>query len=483
MQLRVIQRILGLLLMVFSSTLLPPIAIGLYFADGAVAPFVEAFFLTLLFGFLLFYPVRYQVRELKLRDGFLVVVLFWTVLGFAGGLPIYLTGIDDISVTDSIFESISGLTTTGATVILGLDSLPHALLFYRQELQWLGGMGIIVLAVAVLPMLGVGGMQLFRAETPGPVKDTKLTPRITETAKALWYIYLGLTISCALAYWLAGMSIFDAVSHSFSTVAIGGFSTHDASIGYFDSTAIQFIAIVFMLLSGVNFALHFTAVLYRSLSPYQRDAEFKTYMSVLILVSIITIGYLSISNIYESTTESIIEGLFQVVSIGTTTGFTTSEYYSWPGFLPVLLLYVSFIGGCSGSTGGGIKVIRILLLVKQGARELKRLIHPNAQIVVKIGKKPMPEKVIEAVWGFFAAYFAISALMILLLMATGLDQETAFSAVAACLNNLGPGLGDVGQNFASINDPAKWILMLAMLLGRLEIFTLLVLFTPAFWRK
>ena len=483
MQLRVIQRILGLLLMVFSSTLLPPIAIGLYFADGAVAPFVEAFFLTLLFGFLLFYPVRYQVRELKLRDGFLVVVLFWTVLGFAGGLPIYLTGIDDISVTDSIFESISGLTTTGATVILGLDSLPHALLFYRQELQWLGGMGIIVLAVAVLPMLGVGGMQLFRAETPGPVKDTKLTPRITETAKALWYIYLGLTISCALAYWLAGMSIFDAVSHSFSTVAIGGFSTHDASIGYFDSTAIQFIAIVFMLLSGVNFALHFTAVRYRSLSPYQRDAEFKTYMSVLILVSIITIGYLSISNIYESTTESIIEGLFQVVSIGTTTGFTTSEYYSWPGFLPVLLLYVSFIGGCSGSTGGGIKVIRILLLVKQGARELKRLIHPNAQIVVKIGKKPMPEKVIEAVWGFFAAYFAISALMILLLMATGLDQETAFSAVAACLNNLGPGLGDVGQNFASINDPAKWILMLAMLLGRLEIFTLLVLFTPAFWRK
>ena len=344
-------------------------------------------------------------------------------------------------------------------------------------------MGIIVLAVAVLPMLGIGGMQLFRAETPGPVKDNKLTPRITETAKALWYIYLGLTVACCLAYWAAGMSFFDAVAHAFSTVAIGGFSTHDASMGYFNSAAIELIAVVFMLASGVNFALHFSAFRNVSLKPYQRDAEFRTYISVLAVVSVITIGYLQATKTFESSTESIVEGLFQVVSIGTTTGFTTAEYYSWPGFLPVLLLYISFMGGCSGSTGGGIKVIRILLLVKQGVRELKRLIHPNAQIVVKIGRKPLPEKVIEAVWGFFAAYFAISALMILTLMATGLDQETAFSAVAACLNNLGPGLGDVGQNFASINDFAKWTLCLAMLLGRLEIFTLLVLFTPGFWRK
>jgi trk system potassium uptake protein TrkH len=483
MQFLVIQRILGLLMMVFSSTLLPPIVTGLVYQDGAILPFVEAFFLILVAGFLLYWSVRQHKKELRLRDGFLVVVLFWSVLGLAGGLPIYLSGIYDISVTDAVFESMSGITTTGATVIVGIDELPHSLLLYRQELQWLGGMGIIVLAVAVLPMLGVGGMQLFRAETPGPVKDTKLTPRITETAKALWYIYLGLTISCCLAYWLAGMSFFDALSHSFSTVAIGGFSTHDASIGYFDSTAIQFIAIVFMLLSGVNFALHFTSIRNRSLRPYQRDAEFRTYILVLSVVSVITIGYLQLTHTFDSTAESIIEGLFQVVSIGTTTGFTTAEYYSWPGFLPVLLLYVSFIGGCSGSTGGGIKVIRILLLVKQGMRELRRLVHPNAQIAVKIGKKAMSEKVIEAVWGFFAAYFAISALMILLLMATGLDQETAFSAVAACLNNLGPGLGDVGRNFASINDPAKWILCLAMLLGRLEIFTLLVLITPAFWKK
>ena len=473
---------MGLLMIVFSSTLLPPIAAGLFFQDGAVLPFVEAFALTLLTGFLLYYPVRHHKRELRLRDGFMVVVMFWTVLGVAGGLPIYL-GIDGISITDSVFESISGLTTTGATVIVGIDDLPHSLLLYRQELQWLGGMGIIVLAVAVLPMLGVGGMQLFRAETPGPVKDTKLTPRITETAKALWYIYLGLTVACCLAYWVAGMTFFDAIAHSFSTVAIGGFSTHDASIGYFDSTAIELVAVVFMLLSGINFAIHFTAWRNRSLKPYRRDAEFRTYILVLFIVSLITIGYLQATHIFESTTESIVTGLFQVVSIGTTTGYTTAEYYTWPGFLPVLLLYVSFIGGCSGSTGGGIKVIRILLLVKQGVRELRRLVHPNAQIAVKIGKKAMPEKVIEAVWGFFAAYFAISALLILLLMATGLNQVTAFSAVAACLNNLGPGLGDVGQNFASINDVAKWILCVAMLLGRLEIFTLLVLFTPAFWRK
>ncbi|MEM7563201.1 MAG: TrkH family potassium uptake protein [Pseudomonadota bacterium] len=483
MQLLVIQRIFGLLLIVFSSALLPPMLVGMIYQDGATGSFVQAFFAILFSGFLLYFPARKHKKELRLRDGFLVVVLFWTVLGVAGGLPLYLSGVYDISITDAVFESISGLTTTGATVIVGIDQLPHSILIYRQELQWLGGMGIIVLAVAVLPMLGVGGMQLFRAETPGPVKDTKLTPRITETAKALWYIYLGLTVSCCLAYWVAGMSLFDAVSHSFSTVAIGGFSTHDASIGYFDSTAIELVAIVFMLLSGVNFAIHFTAFRNRSLNPYRRDAEFRTYVAVLFVVSLITIGYLQASETFESTAESIIEGLFHVVSIGTTTGFTTAEYYAWPGFLPVLLLYVSFIGGCSGSTGGGIKVIRILLLVKQGIRELKRLIHPNAQIAVKIGKKALPEKVLEAVWGFFAAYFAISALMILMLMATGLDQETAFSAVAACLNNLGPGLGDVGQNFASINDPAKWILCLAMLLGRLEIFTLLVLFTPGFWKK
>jgi len=483
MQIPVIIRILGLLLMVFSTTMLPPVLVDFIYLENAALPFLEAFVLILLVGLVLYLPFRNHRKDLRLRDGFMVVVMFWVVLGGAGGLPLYLSGAFELSITDAVFESISGLTTTGATVIVGLDALPHSILFYRQELQWLGGMGIIVLAVAVLPMLGIGGMQLYRAETPGPVKDSKLTPRITETAKALWYIYLGLTVSCGVAYWLAGMDAFDAISHAFSTVAIGGFSTHDASMGFFNNRGIELIAIVFMLLSGVNFALHFTSLRYLRLTPYLKDAEFKAYMTVMLVVSIITIGYLFLTKTFDSPLDNIIEGLFHVVSIGTTTGFTTSEYYTWPGFLPVLLLYVSFIGGCAGSTGGGIKVIRILLLVKQGVRELHRLVHPSAQFAVKIGRKPVPDKVIEAVWGFFAAYFAISALMIVLLMASGLNQDTAFSAVAACLNNLGPGLDQVGENFASINDFAKWVLCLAMLLGRLEIFTLLVLFSPAFWRN
>jgi trk system potassium uptake protein TrkH len=343
-------------------------------------------------------------------------------------------------------------------------------------------MGIIVLAVAILPMLGVGGMQLYRAETPGPVKDHKLTPRIAETAKALWYIYLGFTLVCGLAYWAAGMTLFDAVSHAFSTVAIGGFSTHDASMGYFDSPLIMSIAVVFMLLAGVNFALHFLA--FRTLNPriYFMDSEFQAYFFTILMVSIITIVYLQFTHTFEGF-EALLHGIFQVVSIATTTGFTTAEYFAWPGFLPVLLLFSSFVGACAGSTGGGMKVIRFLLLYKQGKREIILLIHPTAQVPVKVGNKAVPERVINAVWGFFALYVATFTVMLLALMATGLDQVTAFSAVAACINNLGPGLGDVGANFAHINDPAKWVLCFAMLAGRLEVFTILVLITPTFWRR
>jgi trk system potassium uptake protein TrkH len=386
-------------------------------------------------------------------------------------------------VVDAVFESISGLTTTGATVIIGLDNLPHSILFYRQELQWLGGMGIIVLAVAVMPMLGIGGMQLYRAEAPGPVKDSKLTPRIAETAKALWYIYLGLTIACALAYWLAGMTPFDAIAHSFSTVAIGGFSTHDASIGYFNSVAIESVAIVFMLLGGVNFALHFTGLRALNVLHYFKDAEFKMYLSVLSVVSLAIITYLYLHHDIPDIDAAIRQGLFHAVSIGTTAGFATTDFSSWPTFVPVMLLFASFVGGCAGSTGGGMKVIRVLLLIKQGQREMMRLIHPNAQVVVKIGKHPVNDSVIDAVWGFFAAYVASFVIMMLLLMVAGNDQITAFSAVAATINNLGPGLGDVSGNYAGLDSFSKWVLCFSMLLGRLEIFTLLVMFLPAFWRK
>jgi trk system potassium uptake protein TrkH len=424
-------------------------------------------------------------QDLRLREGFLVVAMFWTVLGTFGALPFMLAWHEPqlpMSFTDAVFESLSGLTTTGATVIVGLDSLPKSILFYRQQLQWLGGMGIIVLAVAVLPMLGIGGMQLYRAEYPGPIKDQKLTPRITETAKALWYIYLGLTIACGFAYWLGGMDLFDAVSHAFSTVAIGGFSTYDASMGHFDNPMILSIAIVFMTLSGVNFSLHFIAWRSQSLRIYWGDSEFRVYACVLLITAFITIGYLQLTHTFEGL-EAMLHGVFQVVSIATTTGFTTVEYFAWPGFLPVLLLFTSFIGACAGSTGGGMKVIRLMLLYKQGRREIFRLIHPNAQVPVKIGDKAVPERVIGAVWGFFALYVASFAVMLLILMATGLDQITAFSAVAACINNLGPGLGEVGANYEAINATAKWVLCFAMLLGRLEIFTLLVLLTPAFWKR
>lgn len=484
MQLTAVQRIVGLLLMLFSVTMLPPVAVSFLYGDGADDPFIFGFVLTFATGGLLWFPVRRVRRDLRLRDGFLVVVLFWTVLGLFGALPLALGTNPHLSITDAVFESISGLTTTGATVITGIDQLPPSILYYRQQLQWLGGMGIIVLAVAILPMLGVGGMQLYRAETPGPMKENKLTPRITETAKALWYIYLGLTVACALGFWVAGMGLFDAVGHAFSTVAIGGFSTHDASMGFFqDKPLIEVIAIVFMLLSGMNFALHFVAWRRLDLRPYLADAELRTYVLILSLVAIVTSTYLTMAGLFPTTPEAWLHGVFQAVSIGTTTGFTTAAYQEWPGFLPVMLLFASFIGGCAGSTGGGMKVIRFLLLLKQGMREIMRLIHPNAVISIKVGGKPLPNRVVDSVWGFFATYVAVFAILLLLMMSTGMDQVTAFSAVAASINNLGPGLGDVGAHYGTISDFAKWFLCFAMLLGRLEIFTLLVLLTPAFWRK
>ncbi|MDO6514067.1 MULTISPECIES: TrkH family potassium uptake protein [unclassified Neptuniibacter] len=482
MHYKVILRILGILLMIFSFSMLPPLAISYIYADGAEFAFIAGFFITLITGFIIWIPV-YRVRQdLRTRDGFLITVLFWAVLGFFGAFPFMITEDPHLSFVDAVFESMSGLTTTGATVITGIDYLPKSILFYRQQLQWLGGMGIIVLAVAILPMLGIGGMQLYRAEIPGPVKDSKLTPRITETAKALWYIYLSLTIVCGVGYWLAGMDVFDAVSHSFSTVAIGGFSTHDASIGHFDSVTIELICVFFMIVSTANFGLHFFAWRQRSISHYLKDPEFKFYLSTLVGITIIALIALIVTNTYEPA-ESLRKALFMVVSIATTTGFATADFAHWPVMLPFLLFVATFAGGCAGSTGGGMKVIRVLLILKQGYREIQRLVHPNAIIPVKLGKKPVSDRVLEAVWGFFSVYMIVFVVMLLALLATGLDQVTAWSAVGATLNNLGPGLGGVSTHYGDLNQPAKWVLCFAMLLGRLEVFTLLVLFTPIFWKR
>lgn len=482
MQFSVIARVLGLLMMIFSFTLVPPMLVSLIYQDGTLNAFLYALFITFGIGFLVWLPVRNHKRDLKTRDGFVITVLFWLVLAFSGSVPLYIAEQPALSYTDAFFESLSGWTTTGATVITGLDELPKSILWYRQQLQWLGGMGIIVLAVAVLPMLGIGGMQLFRTEIPGPVKDSKLTPRITETAKALWYIYLSITIACALAYWFAGMSVFDAIGHSFATVAIGGFSTYDASLGYFDSPTIEAIAMIFMLISILNFGLHFFAWKNKTIVHYFLDSEFKFLSYIMLGGAILTISALWLTGTY-SLSESVRNGLFQLVSVATTTGFGTSGFAEWPVFLPVLLFMMAFIGGCAGSTGGGIKVIRVLLIYKQGIREIHRLIHPNAIIPVKINKRTVNDRVLESVWGFFSVYVLTYMVMMVALLATGLDHVTAFSAVGACLNNLGPGLGEVAAHYGDISDVAKWILAITMLLGRLEIFTFLVLISPAFWRN
>jgi trk system potassium uptake protein TrkH len=475
-------RVLGVLLMIFSLTMLTPVAVASIYQENTAQTFLIAFAITLLVGLAFWLPSRNRTGELRTRDGFIVTVFFWLVLSTFGALPLMLSEAPNLTFMDALFESISGLTTTGATVISGLDHLPKSILYYRQQLQWLGGIGIVVIAVAILPMLGVGGMQIYRAETPGPMKDSKLTPRITETANVLFKIYLSLTVVCALAYWAAGMTGFDAISHSFSTVAIGGFSTHDDSIGFFNSDTIMAICTFFMIVSGLNFALHYHVWHNRKLSYYWADPEARMYIYLLLVGMLITCSYLYYSGTYNQE-ESVSQGMFQLVSIMTTTGFATAEFSNWPTFLPFFLLFLSFFGACAGSTGGGIKIGRMLILAQQGIREIYRLVHPNALLPIKIRNRRIPDRVVDAIWAFVGVYLAIFYLMVLLLLASGLDYVTAWSATAASLNNLGPGLGAVATNYADLGGFAKSVLCWGMLLGRLEIFTLLVLFTPTFWKN
>jgi len=483
MQLSAVQRVLGLLLMIFSLSMLPPALVGWHYGDGEILPFIQGFFWLFSIGALIFWPVRHFKKDLKLRDGFLIVVMFWTVLGLSGAVPFFFADKPDLSITDAVFEAVSGLTTTGATVLTNIDALPHSIKFYRQELQWLGGMGIVVLAVAILPLLGIGGMQLFKAETPGPMKDNKLTARIADTAKTLWFIYVGLTVCYALAYRLGGMSWFDAVGHAFSTVSIGGFSTHDAGFGFYNSAWLEGMATLFMLVAGVNFTLHFVAWNQRSVRGYLHDSEFRAYallmLSMILLYSLILWG----NHTYESLLDALRYAAFNVVSYATTTGFATADITLWPVFLPLLLMFLAIIGGSTGSTAGGMKVMRVVLIIKQGFRELKQLIHPQAELLVKLNGHVVPTRVIQAVWGFFSAYVVILILLVMFMQAVGLDELSSFGAAVAMLTNLGPGLGTVSSTFASAPDAAKWVGCLAMILGRLEIFTLLVLFTPAFWRR
>ena len=477
MNLKAISNLFGILLMLFSLSFVIPISISFLYNDSSLNIFLITFVLVLSVGFIFWFSSKNHKQELSSNDGFIIITLFWLVLAIAGSLPFYLSG---MSVIDSFFESMSGITTTGATVITNISNLDESMLMYRQLLQWMGGMGLIDLAIAVMPILGIGGGQIYKTEIPGAMSDQKLTPRITETAKALWTIYFGLTVFCALMYWIAGMNGFDAIAHSLSTVSIGGFSTHDDSIGFFDSFVIELVCIVFMVISASSFALHYAAIFRGRALRYFYDPEFRFFISIILLIFIASSLILFFAPGSAESQRSI---LFQTVSIVSTTGFTTTDYSLWPSVIGFLLLIGAFIGGCSGSVGGGIKSWRILIMLNHAHKQLIKIIHPQAVVSVKIGSKVVDNSVAESVWGFFSIYVISFMLLLFALLATGLDFTSAFSAIGACLNNLGPGLGEVSANYSSVTTAGKSVLAFGMILGRLEIFTVLVLFMPMFWRR
>ena len=480
MNYRSIFNLLGILLGMFSLSFLPPLALTFIYDESNKNIFLFSFIFFLIFGLLMWFGTRQKKLELNISDGFIITTMFWIVLACAGAIPFYFFG---LSVSDSVFESVSGITTTGATTIVGLDEYPKSILLYRQLLQWIGGMGLIVLAVAVMPALGIGGGQLYKMELPGSHGSQKLTPKITDSAKALWKIYVGLTLVCALLYLISGMSIFDAIAHSLSTVAGGGFSTHDNSIGFFESGLIEWVCIIFMLLSAASFAVHYAAIFGGQPLKYFYDSEFRFFMSVVLIISTICLIVNILNDSYSDAALAFSSSIFHTVSIVTTSGFTTENFSLWPGFLPYLLLVGAFMGACSQSVGGGIKAWRVLIMINQAYKEILKTIHPNAVLTSKIGTKVIDAKIAEKVWGFFSIYVFIFMFLLLAMLGTGLNFETAFSAVGACLNNLGPGLGNVAENYSGVNNIGKLILCFAMILGRLEIFTLLVLFMPAFWRR
>ena len=476
--------IVAVIVMIFAFTMLVPLAFAWIGHDAALGAYDGAILITFASGLLLWLATRRYKRELQPRDGFLLVTLVWTVLPAFATLPL-LFYLPQMSFTDAYFETVSGLTTTGATVMTGLDHLPLSINVWRCFLVLLGGMGIIVLAVAILPLLGVGGSQIFKAETPGPMKDQKLTPRIAETARGLWVVYFAIAVACFFAYAVAGMGWADAFMHMCATMGLGGFSPYDASFAAFDSPAIEAVAVIFMLLSGVNFALYFMVWKRRSLATLWRDMEARAFVGVICGSVLLVALVLTAHNTYPGFLVSLRYAAFNVVSIATTTGFSSADYAQWPVFAPVLMLLLCCFATSAGSTGGGIKMIRALLLLKQARRELVRLVHPRAVNPVRIGAIAVDNNVLFSVLAFMLVYGVTVILMTLLLLFTGLDLITAASAVVACVNNTGPGLGQVGPagNFQVLTDFQTWVCTVTMLLGRLELFSILVLFTPQFWRK
>ncbi|MEO8186209.1 MAG: potassium transporter TrkG [Burkholderiaceae bacterium] len=476
--------VLGYVVLMFGATMLVPLAFAVIGDDGAQRSFNIGIFVTGGCGVLLLLATRRFARELQPRDGFLLVTLAWTVLPALATLPLLLQ-LPQLTFTRAYFETMSGLTTTGATVITGLDALPLSINVWRHLLVWLGGMGILVLVVAILPLLGAGGAQAFKAETAGPLKETKLTPRIADTAKALYAVYFGISIICFFAYSWAGMSWSDALMHMGSTMGLGGFSSHDASFGYWNSPLIEYTAVIFMVLAGFNFSMHFLAYRRRSLLVYVRDSESKAYVLTLLAASLLIAAFLLTRGIYPDWPTSLRYALFNTVSIATTTGYASTDYNQWPIFAPVLMVFLSAFTTCAGSTGGGIKMIRGLILLKQARRELTRILHPRSINPVIVDGNVIENNVIFAVLAFMLVYGAAIVWLTFLLLLSGLDVVTAFTAIVASINNMGPGLNQVGPafNYGGLNEFETWVCTFAMLIGRLELFSVLVLLTPAFWRK
>lgn len=479
-QFLIIRRLIGAMLMIFGASMLPPLAVSLIYADGKWTVFFALMLLTLAIGFLLFRNTPHQ-REPKTRDGIVIVVLIWLGFSLIGSLP-FVWGLG-LSFTDASFEAVSGLTTTGATVLSGLDGMAKSILWYRMQLHFFGGMGVIILAVAILPMFNVGGARLFKSEATGVNKEDKLAPRIAQTARLLWLVYVCLIGVTAFAFWLAGMTVFDAICHAISAVATGGFGNYDASIGYYDSDAIHLIAMVAMLAGAVNMGLHFAVWHRKDVAIYGRDQETRTFLGIVLFVAIVASAVLIANSTYPSIWQTVKVTLFHVISIITSSGYTIADMSVWPMFVPLFVIACSYFGGCSGSTAGGIKILRVFLLFKQASREAKRLVQPGIVAHVKYNGRIVPEGVADSVWGFFALWILTAAMLTLLLVGTGLSPVGAFGAAAAGLNNMGVGLAEVGSTFAGMSTAGKWLMSFAMLLGRLEIFTFFVLFTPIFWRR
>jgi trk system potassium uptake protein TrkH len=473
-------RILGAMLLFLAAALLVPIPFSLYFSDGAAGAFLLSASITLIAGLALFASCKSR-KDLSVREGFAIVTFGWTFYALFGALPFLFSGAIP-SPLDAVFETMSGFTTTGSTILTDIEILPESVLLWRALTHWLGGMGIIVLSLAILPMLGVGGMQLFKAEVPGPTAD-RLKPRIQDTAKLLWGVYVLLTAAETVLLMFGGMNFYEALCHSFATLATGGFSTRNASVGAFNSPYIEWVIILFMLLAGVNFSLHYHALRGR-VRGYFRNEEFRTYL-VLVLAATGLIVLLNQGRVYDSFLDNLRYSAFQASSILTTTGFGTADFEIWPVLAQYLLVLLMFTGGCAGSTGGGMKVARILLLFKHAQVQLYRLIHPRAVRLVKLGDIPVDREVMQAILGFFALFMGVFVVASCLLAASGMDLVSSGAAVIATLSNIGPGLGSVGpaDNFAQVPAFGKTVLIACMLMGRLELFTVLVLFFPSFWRK